>query len=105
VQFDLRATTEEFKQEVYMYEFWRPGMELEVKHTRRKDLPSYVLDHIIPAGHLKRKRPQDNPSPSSSASGDSESSSSSRDGKRMATSDRTGSSRETESNKQSCTSS
>jgi poly(A) polymerase len=102
VQFDLRATTEEFKQEVYMYEFWRPGMELEVKHTRRKDLPSYVLDHIIPAGHLKRKRPQDNPSPSSSASGDSESSSSSRDGKRMATAGRTGSSPETESNRQSC---
>ncbi|XP_047043773.1 nuclear poly(A) polymerase 4-like [Lolium rigidum] len=88
VQFDLRATTEEFKQEVYMYEFWRPGMELEVKHARRKDLPSYVRDHILPAGHLKRKRDQDDPSPSSSASGDSESSSSSsRDVKRAATAD------------------
>ena len=77
VQFDLRATTEEFKQEVYMYEFWRPGMELEVKHTRRKDLPSYVLDQILPAGHPKRKRAQDDPSPSSSSTsgGDSESSS------------------------------
>jgi poly(A) polymerase len=88
VQFDLRATTEEFKQEVYMYEFWRPGMELEVKHARRKDLPSYVRDHILPAGHLKRKRDQDDPSPSSSASGDSESSSSSsRDVKRAAAAD------------------
>ncbi|CAM0903118.1 unnamed protein product [Alopecurus aequalis] len=84
VQFDLRATTEGFKQEVYMYEFWRPGMELEVKHARRKDLPSYVLDHILPAGHLKRKRAQDDPSPSLSASGDSDSSSSSRGVKRAA---------------------
>ncbi|KAM0896536.1 hypothetical protein ACQ4PT_023123 [Festuca glaucescens] len=101
VQFDLRATAEEFKQEVYMYEFWRPGMELEVKHARRKDLPSYVMDHILPAaGHLKRKRAQDDPSPSSSASGDSESSSSSRDVKRAAAADTTGSS--PESKRPSC---
>ncbi|XP_051212809.1 nuclear poly(A) polymerase 2-like [Lolium perenne] len=103
VQFDLRATTDEFKQEVYMYEFWRPGMELEVKHARRKDLPSYVMDHILlpAAGQLKRKRAQDDPSPSSSsASGHSESSSSSRDVKRAAAADRTGAS--PESKRQSC---
>ncbi|XBI58508.1 hypothetical protein VPH35_039730 [Triticum aestivum] len=72
VPFDLRATTEGFKQEVYTYEFWRPGMELEVSHTRRKDLPSYVLEQILPAGHLKRKRAAESNSspPLSSASGD-----------------------------------
>ncbi|XP_044318517.1 nuclear poly(A) polymerase 4-like [Triticum aestivum] len=72
VPFDLRATTEGFKQEVYTYEFWGPGMELEVSHTRRKDLPSYVLDQILPAGHLKRKRAAESNSspPLSSASGD-----------------------------------
>ncbi|KAM3370100.1 hypothetical protein ACQJBY_017776 [Aegilops geniculata] len=72
VQFDLRATTDGFKQEVYTYEFWRPGMELEVSHTRRKDLPSYVLDQILPAGHLKRRRAAESNSspPLSSAPGD-----------------------------------
>ncbi|XP_003581579.2 nuclear poly(A) polymerase 2 [Brachypodium distachyon] len=77
VPFDLRETAEEFKRKVYMYVSWRPGMEVEVSHNRRKDLPSYVLEQILPAGHLKRKRPQDDdPSPSSSpASDDSESSS------------------------------
>ena len=72
VPFDLRVTTEGFKQEVYTYEFWRPGMELEVSHTRRKDLPSYVLEQILPAGHLKRKRAAESNSspPLSSASGE-----------------------------------
>ncbi|KAE8804254.1 Poly(A) polymerase [Hordeum vulgare] len=63
VPFDLRATTEGFKQEVYTYEFWRPGMELEVSHARRKDLPYYVLDQILPAGHLKRRRAAESDSP------------------------------------------
>uniref|UniRef100_A0A453C482 polynucleotide adenylyltransferase n=1 Tax=Aegilops tauschii subsp. strangulata TaxID=200361 RepID=A0A453C482_AEGTS len=71
-QFDLRLTTQEFKDEVYTYAFWRPGMELDVSHARRKDLPPYVLEQILPADRLKRKRSDDgsgnsesSPSPSS----------------------------------------
>ncbi|XP_066382701.1 uncharacterized protein [Miscanthus floridulus] len=36
-QFDLRAMADEILQDVYTYRFWRPGMELAVKHVRRKD--------------------------------------------------------------------
>ncbi|XP_044328303.1 nuclear poly(A) polymerase 2-like [Triticum aestivum] len=58
-QFDLRLTTQEFKDEVYTYAFWRPGMELNVSHTRRKDLPPYVLEQINSTDRLKRKRSDD----------------------------------------------
>ena len=95
-----RATTEEFKQEVYMYEFWRPGMELAVLHVRRKDLPSYV-QQLPSTGHeLKRKRADDDSCSSSSASDDSESSSRSRDIKRAAEAGRIRSS--SEGKTQSC---
>uniref|UniRef100_A0A0E0H594 Poly(A) polymerase n=1 Tax=Oryza nivara TaxID=4536 RepID=A0A0E0H594_ORYNI len=86
--FDLRATTEGFKEEVYMYDYWRPGMEVAVAHVRRKDLPSYVLRQLLrsPGRHdqLKRKRADDDPSSSPAASDHSASSSSSRDAKRPA---------------------
>ncbi|KAF7016777.1 hypothetical protein CFC21_030308 [Triticum aestivum] len=90
-QFDLRLTTQEFKDEVYTYAFWRPGMELDVSHTRRKDLPPYVLEQILPADRLKRKRSDD-------GSGNSESSPSpsSRASKRAAAAGRIGSSPESE---------
>ncbi|KAF0892191.1 hypothetical protein E2562_014784 [Oryza meyeriana var. granulata] len=83
--FDLRATMQGFTQEVYTYDYWRPGMELAVVHVRRKDLPSYVLRQLrSPGRQLKRKRAgDDSPSLSSpSASDDCESSSSSRNVKR-----------------------
>uniref|UniRef100_A0A453C486 Poly(A) polymerase RNA-binding domain-containing protein n=1 Tax=Aegilops tauschii subsp. strangulata TaxID=200361 RepID=A0A453C486_AEGTS len=90
-QFDLRLTTQEFKDEVYTYAFWRPGMELDVSHTRRKDLQPYVLEQILPADRLKRKRSDD-------GSGNSESSPSpsSRASKRAAAAGRIGSSPESE---------
>uniref|UniRef100_A0A0E0KUH1 Poly(A) polymerase n=1 Tax=Oryza punctata TaxID=4537 RepID=A0A0E0KUH1_ORYPU len=78
--FDLRATTEGFKEEVYMYDYWRPGMEVAVAHVRRKDLPSYVLRQLrSPCRHdqLKRKRADDDPSSPPAASDHSASSSSS----------------------------
>uniref|UniRef100_N1QVX9 Poly(A) polymerase n=1 Tax=Aegilops tauschii TaxID=37682 RepID=N1QVX9_AEGTA len=90
-QFDLRLTTQEFKDEVYTYAFWRPGMELDVSHARRKDLPPYVLEQILPADRLKRKRSDD-------GSGNSESSPSpsSRASKRAAAAGRIGASSESE---------
>lgn len=64
-QFDLRATTEEFLQDVYTYCFWRPGLEVAVKHVRRKDLPPHVMQKIrCPNG----KRRLDGSSSSSASS-------------------------------------
>ncbi|XP_012702940.2 nuclear poly(A) polymerase 4 [Setaria italica] len=81
-QFDLRATTEEFLQDVYTYGFWRPGLEVAVKHVRRKDLPPYVMQKIRSPNNsheLKRKRGGDDGSSSSSPSLSSSSPSSGED--------------------------
>lgn len=50
-QFDIRGTVDEFRQEVNMYMFWRPGMDVYVSHVRRRQLPSFVF----PSG-FKRPR-------------------------------------------------
>ncbi|KAL1204413.1 Nuclear poly(A) polymerase 2 [Cardamine amara subsp. amara] len=42
-QFDIRGTVDEFRQEVNMYMFWRPGMDVFVSHVRRRQLPPFVL--------------------------------------------------------------
>jgi poly(A) polymerase len=64
--FDLRATVLEFQQDVYSYKFWRPGLELVVKHVRRNKLPAYVMQKIGGRNihELKRKRADDDSSPS-----------------------------------------
>ncbi|PSS01249.1 Nuclear poly(A) polymerase [Actinidia chinensis var. chinensis] len=51
-QFDIRETVDEFKQEVNMFMFWKPGMDICVSHVRRKQVPAY----IFPDGY-KRPRP------------------------------------------------
>ncbi|AQK82549.1 hypothetical protein Zm00014a_024152 [Zea mays] len=51
-QFDIRGTVDEFRHEINMYMFWKPGMELAVSHVRRKQVPAYVF----PEGY-KRPRP------------------------------------------------
>ncbi|CAH8377905.1 unnamed protein product [Eruca vesicaria subsp. sativa] len=51
-QFDIRGTVEEFRQEVNMYMFWKPGMDVYVSHVRRRQLPSFVF----PIGY-RRSRP------------------------------------------------
>ncbi|KAJ0251949.1 Nuclear poly(A) polymerase 4 [Hirschfeldia incana] len=51
-QFDIRGTVEEFRQEVNMYMFWKPGMDVYVSHVRRRQLPSFVF----PIGY-RRPRP------------------------------------------------
>ncbi|KAF3446721.1 hypothetical protein FNV43_RR11901 [Rhamnella rubrinervis] len=50
-QFDIRGTVDEFRQEIDMYIFWKPGMDIYVSHVRRKQLPTFVF----PDGH-KRSR-------------------------------------------------
>lgn len=51
-QFDIRGTVDEFRHEINMYMFWKPGMELAVSHVRRKQIPAYVF----PEGY-RRPRP------------------------------------------------
>ncbi|CAI9114223.1 OLC1v1014891C1 [Oldenlandia corymbosa var. corymbosa] len=51
-QFDIRGTVDEFRHQVNMYTFWKPGMEIYVYHVRRKQIPVYVF----PEGY-KRSRP------------------------------------------------
>lgn len=50
-QFDIRGTVDEFRQDINMYMFWKPGMDIYVSHVRRKELPAFVF----PKGY---KRPR-----------------------------------------------
>lgn len=53
-QFDIRGTVDEFRGNINMYMFWKPGMEIYVSHVRRRQIPSYVF----PEGHRRvRSRP------------------------------------------------
>lgn len=51
-QFDIRGTVDEFRQEVNMYMYWKPGMDIYVSHVRRKHLPPYVF----PEGYKRPRR-------------------------------------------------
>lgn len=51
-QFDIRGTVDEFREEVNMYMYWKPGMDMYVSHVRRKQLPSYVF----PEGYKRPRR-------------------------------------------------
>jgi len=51
-QFDIRGTVDEFREDVNMYMYWKPGMVIYVSHVRRKQLPSYVF----PEGYKRPRR-------------------------------------------------
>lgn len=51
-QFDIRATVEEFKQSVNMYTLWKPGMEIQVSHVKRRNIPLFVFP-----GGIRPSRP------------------------------------------------
>lgn len=42
-QFDIRRTVDNFREEIGMYLFWKPGMDIYVSHVRRRHLPSFVF--------------------------------------------------------------
>ncbi|XP_038984582.1 nuclear poly(A) polymerase 1 isoform X2 [Phoenix dactylifera] len=42
-QFDIRVTVEDFKHSVGMYTLWKPGMEIQVSHIKRRNVPSFVF--------------------------------------------------------------
>ncbi|XP_044463201.1 nuclear poly(A) polymerase 4 isoform X4 [Mangifera indica] len=42
-QFDIRGTVDNFRQEIGMYMFWKPGMDIFVSHVRRRWLPAFVF--------------------------------------------------------------
>ncbi|XP_031125822.1 nuclear poly(A) polymerase 4-like isoform X1 [Ipomoea triloba] len=51
-QFDIRGTVDEFKQDVSMYSYWGPGMDIFVSHVRRKHIPAYVF----PEGYKRQRQ-------------------------------------------------
>ncbi|KAJ1409799.1 polymerase, nucleotidyl transferase domain [Sesbania bispinosa] len=53
-QFDIRGTVDEFRQEINMYAYWKPGMEIHVSHVRRKQLPVFVF----PDGYKRTRMPR-----------------------------------------------
>ncbi|OIW14577.1 hypothetical protein TanjilG_32919 [Lupinus angustifolius] len=53
-QFDIRGTVDEFRQEINMYAYWKPGMEIYVSHVRRKQLPAFVF----PDGYKRTRIPR-----------------------------------------------
>ncbi|XP_054791878.1 nuclear poly(A) polymerase 4-like isoform X2 [Prosopis cineraria] len=53
-QFDIRKTVDEFRQEINMYVYWKPGMEIYVSHVRRKQLPPFVF----PDGYKRTRMPR-----------------------------------------------
>ncbi|KAK8940184.1 hypothetical protein KSP40_PGU009198 [Platanthera guangdongensis] len=61
-QFDIRATVEEFKQSVNMYTLWKPGMEIQVSHIKRRNIPPFVFPSgIKPLRPLKPARKPSKP--------------------------------------------
>ncbi|KHG25025.1 hypothetical protein F383_00929 [Gossypium arboreum] len=50
-QFDMRGTVDEFRQEISIYLYWKPRMDIYVSHVFRKQLPGFVF----PDGY---RRPQ-----------------------------------------------
>lgn len=45
--FDISATVNEFKHLVSMYTLWKPGMEIQVSHIRRQNLPCFVFPNGV----------------------------------------------------------
>ncbi|GLT60385.1 hypothetical protein SLA2020_331530 [Shorea laevis] len=42
-QFDIRLTVDEFKHSVNSYSSWKHGMEINVTHVKRKNIPTFVF--------------------------------------------------------------
>lgn len=51
-QFDIRAIVNDFKSSIHAYQHWKEGMEIEVSHVKRKDIPLFVFP-----GGLRPSRP------------------------------------------------
>ncbi|KAL2462610.1 Nuclear poly(A) polymerase 4 [Forsythia ovata] len=53
-QFDIRQTVDEFRHQINLYLYWKPGMEIYVSHVRRKQIPAYVF----PEGYKRSRHPR-----------------------------------------------
>ncbi|KVI11915.1 Nucleotidyltransferase, class I, C-terminal-like protein [Cynara cardunculus var. scolymus] len=51
-KFDIRLTVDEFKANVGSYSSWKHGMEINVTHIRRRDIPAFVFP-----GGIRPSRP------------------------------------------------
>ncbi|GKV47296.1 hypothetical protein SLEP1_g54209 [Rubroshorea leprosula] len=54
-QFDLRSTIEDFRHSVGKYNFWKPGMSIQVCYRRKKDIPHFVFPGGVRPHHLEGK--------------------------------------------------
>ncbi|KAL5199199.1 hypothetical protein ABZP36_020402 [Zizania latifolia] len=51
-QYDIRAIVNDFKINIHSYHHWKEGMEIEVSHVKRKDIPTFVFP-----GGIRPSRP------------------------------------------------
>jgi poly(A) polymerase len=42
-QFDIRGIVNEFKSNIYAYQHWKEGMDIEVSHVKRREIPLFVF--------------------------------------------------------------
>lgn len=65
-RFDIRATVEEFKRSVNMYTLWNPGMEIQVSHIKRLNVPSFVFPGGVTSSHPSKAARLESPAASGS---------------------------------------
>ncbi|KAG4999317.1 hypothetical protein JHK87_020389 [Glycine soja] len=49
----LILTVEEFKHSVNIYTLWKPGMDINVSHMKRRNIPTFVTWEIKPSSELR----------------------------------------------------
>lgn len=49
----LILTVEEFKHSVNIYTLWKPGMDINVSHVKRRNIPTFVTWEIKPSSELR----------------------------------------------------
>ena len=42
-QFDIRGIVNEFKSNICAYQHWKEGMDIEVSHVKRREIPLFVF--------------------------------------------------------------
>lgn len=58
-KFDIRLTVDEFKANVGSYSSWKPGMEINVTHIKRRDIPAFVFPGGIRPARPVTRRPSE----------------------------------------------
>jgi len=53
-QFDIRGIVNEFKSNICAYQHWKEGMDIEVSHVKRRDIPLFVFPGGVRPSHSSR---------------------------------------------------